>query len=199
MTAPLVVLAVLSTIGGFIGVPYAIGSFFSSHPTNYLEKALEPVVKSESHGEQTAGEVHWASPPPQEIDGRPAAGFVEGHAEAVHSSEEIAAEIRLALLSVAIALSGITIGLVLYLKRPLLAAPRLLEQKYYVDEIYDAAIIRPIESGSRSILWRIIDQGLIDGFLHALGRAITDTGDVLRYLKSDLFVLRRVICSAPWL
>jgi len=183
MTAPLIVLAVLSTIGGLIGVPYAIGSIFSSHPTNYLEQALEPVVKTEPHREQAAGEVHWASPPPQEIDGRPAAGFVEGHAEEVHSAEEVAAERWLAGLSFAIAVTGIVIGWLLYQKRPLLAAPRLLEQKYYVDEIYEAAIIRPIETGSRSILWKVFDQGLIDGFLHALGRAITDTGDVLRYLQ----------------
>ena len=59
MTAPLIILAVLSTIGGFMGVPYAIGSVFSSHPTNYLEKALEPVVKAESHGEQPVTEVHF--------------------------------------------------------------------------------------------------------------------------------------------
>jgi len=183
MTAPLIVLAVLSTIGGFMGVPYALGSFFSSHPTNYLEKTLEPVVQAEPHGEQPATEVHSLSPPPQEIDGKPAAGFVEEHAAEAHSGEEVSAERWLAALSVAIAASGIVIGGLLYKKRPLLAAPRLLEQKYYVDEIYEAAIIRPIETGSRSILWKVVDQGLIDGFLHALGRAITDAGDVLRYLQ----------------
>ena len=46
MTAPLIVLAVLSTLGGLIGVSYAVGSLVSSHPTNYLERVLEPVFEN---------------------------------------------------------------------------------------------------------------------------------------------------------
>jgi NADH-quinone oxidoreductase subunit L len=61
--------------------------------------------------------------------------------------------------------------------------PRLLEQKYYVDEIYNAAIINPIEAGSRSVLWKFFDQEVIDGLLHALGRAVTDLGGAVRYLQ----------------
>jgi hypothetical protein len=41
------------------------------------------------------------------------------------------------------------IGWTMFKKRPLLAMPRILENKYYVDEIYDAALIRPIVAGSR--------------------------------------------------
>jgi NADH-quinone oxidoreductase subunit L len=84
---------------------------------------------------------------------------------------------------VLIALTGIALGFLIYSKRPLLAMPRLIENKYYVDEIYDATIIHPIEAGSRSILWKIIDQEAIDGGLHALGRAVTDLGGALRYLQ----------------
>ena len=61
--------------------------------------------------------------------------------------------------------------------------PSLIENKYYVDEIYDAAIIHPIKSGSREVLWRLFDQEVIDGFLHALGRTVTEAGGVLRYLQ----------------
>jgi len=185
MTAPLVVLAVLSTIGGFIGVPYAIGSLISAHPTNYIEEKLEPVVKAESSAEQTSPETRWLSPPPQAVDGAPAAGPIDRAVatESVHSAEEISTERWLALVSVLIAATGIVIGYFFYKKRPLFAAPRLLEQKYYVDEIYDAAIIKPIEVGSRSVLWKLIDQEGIDGLLHALGRAITDIGGVVRYLQ----------------
>ena len=38
----------------------------------------------------------------------------------------------------------------MFQKRPLLQMPRLLENKYYVDEIYDAHLIRPIEGRSRA-------------------------------------------------
>ena len=62
--------------------------------------------------------------------------------------------------------------------------PRILENKYYVDEIYDAAIIHPIEVGSREGLWKIIDIGVIDGFLHRLGEAVTETGRVARHLQA---------------
>jgi NADH-quinone oxidoreductase subunit L len=184
MTAPLIVLALLSTIGGFIGVPYAIGSFFSSHPTNYIEHILEPVVKPETANEP-GQDVRWSSPPPQPVDGAPAAGFIGEHqgAEAIHSAEEISAERGLALLSVLIAFSGIGIGYLIYRQRPLLAMPRLLEEKYYVDEIYDAAIINPIEAGSRSVLWKFFDQEVIDGLLHALARTVTDIGGGVRYLQ----------------
>jgi len=44
MTVPLVVLAVLSTVGGLVGVPYALSSIFNEHVPNYFERALEPVV-----------------------------------------------------------------------------------------------------------------------------------------------------------
>ena len=61
--------------------------------------------------------------------------------------------------------------------------PAILENKYYVDEVYDAAIIQPIKVGSREGLWKLFDQEVIDGFLHALGRSVTETGGVARYLQ----------------
>src|SRR4029079_13668126 len=60
----------------------------------------------------------------------------------------------------------------------------LLENKYYVDEVYDAALIRPIEGGSREGLWKIFDVGVIDGFLHAIGEAVTEAGRLARYLQA---------------
>ena len=87
----------------------------------------------------------------------------------------------------------------IYRKRPLLEMPRLLEHKYYVDEIYDAAIIHPIEAGSREGLWKLFDQEVIDGFLHALGRTVTETGGVVRYLQMGLSaVMRPSFYSARW-
>jgi NADH-quinone oxidoreductase subunit L len=72
----------------------------------------------------------------------------------------------------------------LFRKRPLLEMPRVLENKYYVDEIYDTTLIRPIEAGSREGLWKIIDKGVIDGLLHSIGEAVTETGRVARYLQA---------------
>ena len=185
MTAPLIILAVLSTFGGFIGVSYALGSIVSSHPTNYLEHTLEPVFEAQE-GERRPEDVKWLSPPPPPHDGAPAAGTIPGteSGEAMHSPAEISEERLLAGLSVLIALSGVGIGWWIYSRRPLLEAPRIIENKYYVDEIYDAAVIRPIHKGSREILWKILDQDAIDGFLHGLGRTTTEIGGVLRRMQS---------------
>jgi NADH-quinone oxidoreductase subunit L len=193
MTVPLVILAVLSTVGGFIGVPYALGSLVSNHPTNYIERTLEPAISHMPAGSLQAGEsgspeeVHWLSPKPQEHDGAPALHVLEGTAAAssahAHSPEEIRAERLLALLSVLIAASGIGVGWLIFQKRPLLQMPRILENKYYVDEIYNAAIIKPVVIGSREGLWKLFDSGVIDGFLHALGDAITEGGRTIRHMQ----------------
>jgi NADH-quinone oxidoreductase subunit L len=192
MTVPLIVLAVLSTFGGLIGVPYALGSLFSDHPANYIERTLEPVISQVPSGHETGGpladQMGWLTPKPQEIDGpspihelgeSPALG-----AEYAHSPEEIRAERLLTLVSVAIALLGIGIGWVVFKKRPLLKMPRILENKYYVDEIYDATIINPIVVGSREGLWKLFDQGVIDGLLHGIGDVVTETGTIVRRLQA---------------
>jgi NADH-quinone oxidoreductase subunit L len=207
MTVPLIVLAVLSTVGGFIGVPYAIGSLVSSHPVNYIEETLEPVIShvpsTASHGAETsaADSMEWLSPKPQPTDGAPPVYSLEGPEQAagntgratesaatgvaahVHSPEEIKQERLLAVVSVLIAALGIGIGWLLFKKRPLLQLPSILENKYYVDEIYDAAIIKPIHVLSRDVLWKVFDQGVIDGFLHSLGDVVTETGRLLRHLQ----------------
>ena len=87
-------------------------------------------------------------------------------------------------VSVLIALAGIGIGWTIFRKRPLLQLPSILERKYYVDEIYDAAIIRPIEVGSREGLWKIFDIGVIDGFLHSIGEAVVEAGRLGRHLQA---------------
>jgi NADH-quinone oxidoreductase subunit L len=97
---------------------------------------------------------------------------------------EVNEERVLAGVSVTIALLGIGVGWVLFQRRPLLQMPRILENKYYVDEIYDATLIRPIETVSREGFWKIVDVGVIDGGLHALGEAVTELGRLGRYLQA---------------
>jgi NADH-quinone oxidoreductase subunit L len=191
MTAPLIVLAILSTFGGLIGVPYALSSLFGGHPENYIERTLEPAIAKApaGHAEEPIGHEtgpQWLSPKPQAVDGAPAFTTLDEHSagEAFHSSEEIREERLLALLSVLIALLGIGAGWMIFRKRPLLELPTILENKYYVDEIYDAAIINPIKVGSREGLWKLFDIGVIDGFLHSLGDAVTETGKVVRHLQA---------------
>jgi NADH-quinone oxidoreductase subunit L len=164
MTAPLVVLAVLSTVGGFIGVPYALSSIFTDRDINVIEHILDPVVAK--------------------IPGESQDLTAVGQAHSVHSSEEISEERLLALVSVIIALSGIATGWLIFQKRPLLQMPQILENKYYVDEIYDAALIHPIEAGSREGLWKLFDVGVIDGLLHSIGETILESGRLARYMQA---------------
>jgi NADH-quinone oxidoreductase subunit L len=190
MTAPLVILAVLSTVGGFIGVPFALSRFVTDHDVNVIEHTLEPVVASlpgEGHATEQK-EAKLISTPPQGTDSasplHPLSDASTTTTHATHSAEELNAEVMLAVVSVLIGLAGIFIGWFTFMKRPLLKLPRILEQKYYVDEIYDAALIHPIEAGSREGLWKIFDIGVIDGILHGLGDAVTETGKLARYLQA---------------
>jgi NADH-quinone oxidoreductase subunit L len=147
MTVPLIVLAILSTIGGFIGIPYA----FVNRDINVIEHTLEPVI---------------------------------AHLPVITDHAHLSEERILALGSVAIALIGIGIGWTIFRRRPTLAMPRILENKYYVDEIYDAALINPIVAGSREGLWKLIDIGVIDGLLHGIGQSVTELGRLARYLQA---------------
>ena len=188
MTIPLIVLAVLSTIGGLVGVPYALSSLTGGHPENYFERTLEPAVNSvpgqEANAGQGTAELHWLTPPPQEVDGKPAFAPASGReAEAVHSPAEISQERLFTLISIMVAITGIGIGWVMFQKQPLLRMPRLLEHKYYVDEIYDTAVIQPILVTSREGLWKLFDIGVIDGLIHGLGRTVVNFGRAIRHLQ----------------
>jgi NADH-quinone oxidoreductase subunit L len=187
MTIPLIVLALLSTVGGLVGVPYALSSLTGGHPENYFERTLQPVVsevpgQSASSGEATT--LHWLSPAPEPVDGKPAVEVARAdHGEPIPSAEEISQERVFTLISVLIALTGISIGWFMFKNQPLRRLPRLLESKYYVDEIYDATIIRPILVISREGLWKIFDIGVIDGLIHTLGRTVVNFGQTLRYMQ----------------
>ena len=61
---------------------------------------------------------------------------------------------------------------------------RLLLNKYYVDEIYDAAIVQPIKVISTGGLWKGIDAGAIDSAVNGVGLAVGSTSSVLRRLQT---------------
>jgi NADH-quinone oxidoreductase subunit L len=135
MTVPLMILAVLSVVGGWIGWPASLGG------SNRFEKFLEPVVA-------TRGEV------PAEA------------AAATASSMEY----LLMILSVAVAAAGILLARYLYLRRTELpekiaaGAPwlyRLIYNKYYVDEIYDATFVNRTKDLGTAL--GVFDAKIVDG------------------------------------
>ena len=61
---------------------------------------------------------------------------------------------------------------------------QLVYNKYFVDEIYDAAVVEPLVDGSRDVLWKGVDAGLIDGIVNGVGTRARGIGGVLRLLQS---------------
>jgi NADH-quinone oxidoreductase subunit L len=59
-----------------------------------------------------------------------------------------------------------------------------VHNKYFVDEIYDATVVNPVITGSRSVLWHGMDQGLIDGLVNGVGTQSKGVGGWLRLLQS---------------
>jgi NADH-quinone oxidoreductase subunit L len=96
-------------------------------------------------------------------------------------------------ISVAAGVAGIGLAWLMYVARPGMAdslagalkAPyQLIYNKYFVDEVYDAAVVRPLVGGSRFVLWKGVDAGLIDGIVNGVGSRARDVGGVLRLLQS---------------
>ena len=69
---------------------------------------------------------------------------------------------------------------------PTNALHKLLANKYYVDEVYNALIVQPIKNGSHYLLWRIVDNGIIDGIVNGVGSIIRFIGGTLRRLQTGL-------------
>ena len=96
-------------------------------------------------------------------------------------------------LSTGIAVAGIVLAMFFWLRHRA-AAPRiarsaapaytLLLNKYYVDEIYDAAIVRPIQRLSTLVLWRGADAALIDGAVNGVGAMVRTASGSLRRLQT---------------
>jgi NADH-quinone oxidoreductase subunit L len=196
MTVPLVVLAFLSTLGGLVGIPYALSA---GAVPNVFERTLEPVVarviKEGEPGARTENSIQRSgsksaqSPGANGNEGAVPQSVGEGEVGNVPASEhapdptEISQERLFTVISVVIALVGIGVGWFWFQRRPLYEMPRLLENKYYVDEIYDAALIEPVKNASREGLWKLFDVGVIDGIVNGIGRGMSELGDLLRHLQ----------------
>ncbi len=113
--------------------------------------------------------------------------------EPVFPLAEEAHDVMLVTISVIAGLLGIFIAFVLYVLKPGLADSlagsfggvyKLLLNKYFVDEIYDAGVVHPLVDGSRAVLWRGADVAVIDGSVNGMGTFARGVGGVLRRLQS---------------
>jgi NADH-quinone oxidoreductase subunit L len=158
MWVPLVVLAVLSVVGGWINVPDPIAALpvFGWLPhSHWLHDWLHPMTSQAEYI------------------------FAANVGETVHQAPFGGGEAFWAAVSFLVATAVIALTSYLLMKRRYVpaaqaAAPRgfakVLYNKWYVDELYDAVIVRPVLAVSRWS-WRFIDNGLIDGTVNGAGYA----------------------------
>jgi len=126
--------------------------------------------------------------------GQAGAPAAPGEAAAAHEAPAASEETELLLMGVSTGLALTGIGLAAYfwlrnraaadtLASSLAPLHTLLLNKYYVDELYDAVVVRPI--GAMSVgLWKGADAILIDGSVNGVGQAVQRTSAVLRLLQS---------------
>ena len=140
MTGPLVVLGILSAVGGFVNLP----KLFGGGMAEILHHWLEPVV-GEATLQVTLGETPHLS----------------------HATEY-------ALIGTAVAIAVVGIALAWARCKPAALVPaveapaevgleKTLANKWYVDEAYDRAVVQPTLGVSRTVLWKGLDTGVIDG------------------------------------
>ncbi len=160
MLIPLIVLAVGAIFVGFVGVPQILSV---GGTENYFEDFIRHSV------EEVAPHLY------------------RGDAGGMNVIiEEQRVEWDLLIASSAVALTGMGLGWWWFRRKPLWKPPSLLEHKYYVDEVYDAAVVQPIKHGSIDILWKFIDVRIIDGAVNGAGQLAGLFGGTLRYLQSGL-------------
>ena len=188
MTVPLIVLAFLSTVGGLVGVPYALSSLFGAGDVNVFEHTLEPVIYHRgvhSTTEKPASMSALNSPEGSETKQTPAAkpeAAKKTETEA-HDPATIQKERILALGSVAVALLGIGIGWFVFTKDPLKRMPKILEDKWRVDELYNGYIVDPLTKFSTKGLWQGFDLGVVDGIVNGAGYFVTELGNIARRVQ----------------
>ena len=162
MTGPLVILGVLSVLGGFLNLPALVEGI--GLPTQVLHHWLEPVT-----GEATARLAGAAA-----------------HLE--HSTEYIliGAAVAIAALGIALAFMRLHPDR-LPAKRDAREEEgfeRVLANKYYVDEAYDRALVGPTVRLSRGFLWRAVDVGIIDGLVNGAAWTMRGFGRAGSWMQS---------------
>jgi NADH-quinone oxidoreductase subunit L len=148
MTLPLIILAVLSIIGGFVGVP----ALFTHGGEKLADFLAGAGVKNVVHGEHVS-----------------------------HSTEWI-----LVGLTTAIAVAAIVVAYFryrTYKEEQPSAVGRLLENKWYVDELYNSIIVKPVNALG-TFANTFIERSGIDALVNGVGRLVNYGGRQLRWLQS---------------
>jgi NADH-quinone oxidoreductase subunit L len=163
MTIPLMILAFLSIFGGWFAAPKLIGG------TDYFERFLAPVFASSASAADVAAQPTEALTPAMSL---------------VHA---------LVSWPVAVGILGLLVAWYFYIKRPDIPKKMaqsahglylLLLNKYYVDEIYAALIVRPLLWISTNVLWHVVDEGAIDGVVNGTATVARGSGAELRKIQS---------------
>lgn len=166
MTIPLIILGFFSVVSGFVGIPESFG------------------VKNLIH--------HWLEPVFDDANTK----LILEH---VHSSAE---EFLLMSLSVLIGVGGILFARYLYLKRMDIVRKltqsfswiyKLIYNKYYVDEIYDTIVVKPVTWGSEKLLWRFFDVKIIDGVVNSSAKITLVISSILRFVQNGIVQFYAVV------
>ncbi|MEP6594094.1 MAG: proton-conducting transporter membrane subunit, partial [Acidobacteriota bacterium] len=180
MAIPLIVLAIGSVLAGYVGVPHALGG--SNRIEGYLEPSFE--VTESARASRRGLEAEPVAAAPQAAEPTHGSGDAGG---------ETSTELMLMALSSGIALAGIGLAAYFWLRnrpaadrmaRSLSGVYGLLVNKYYVDEIYDAAVVQPIKLFSTGGLWKGMDVGVVDGAVNGVGMAVQTGSTGLRRLQT---------------
>jgi NADH-quinone oxidoreductase subunit L len=157
MTLPLIGLAILSAVGGFMGAPMFVGKHF-------LADYLAPIF---TYSKQIL----------------PAAFTTEPE----HNTE-----LMLMGISVLVAVIGIVLAYVQYVARAQRPAEddaqrsapeNLVYHKYYIDELYDTLIVKPVMALSTG-LYKFVENGIIDPIANGVGRVTLAGGQLLRNVQT---------------
>ncbi len=168
MTFVLISLAGLAALGGFLNVPFALYSFLGLEHVSFVNNWLAPIF----------------------ADANTILGISALHE--LHAIEYIlmAVATALAVISWMVAKnwylsdSSWSMPGKLVAKFPVLY--KTLLEKWYLDNGYYSAIVEPLLKGSKQILWRRIDVGIVDGIVNGLGTVTKRLGNVVRRMQTGI-------------
>jgi NADH-quinone oxidoreductase subunit L len=174
MVVPLVILAVLSVVGGYVGVPGSLGG------NNRFDQFLGPVFHSSVPASAQQNQIGEKGAPQQQTEGPEPKS--EGSTELIFTG-----------ISVLVAFSGFGLAWLLYFKRRELPEKiaasisglyNTVTHKYYVDEIYAALFVKPLVVGSTKILWQGVDRKVIDAAVNESADGARHVSDEVRHMQS---------------
>ena len=161
MTIPLIVLGVLSAIGGFIGIP----EIFSGEHGNFFHTWLAPVFRTaEIKLMNVASHSHFEEILLMLISVIAAASAIF-YARYIYLKKPAVAD------KTASRFKGIY---------------NLLLNKYFLDETYEASVVNPIVKGSENVLWKITDNKMIDGTINGLAKLIDNISGTIKKIQNGI-------------